>query len=171
VSPDVLVVNPSGPLPDGLRSYRVGATGPAPVLAVEVLSRRSFQQQDLTNKPVIYAELGVAEYLLVDVTGEFLPEQLLIKRLQDDATWVDEQDADGGVTSALGFRVVLDPDGQVRVLDAAAGRAYPRPVEAYLLAQAEAEARRAAEEARRAAEDRARQLEAELARLRGARPL
>ena len=50
------------PLPARIRSYRIGQHGPPPVLAIEVLSRRSFQQQDLTNKPVLYAQLGVAEY-------------------------------------------------------------------------------------------------------------
>jgi Uma2 family endonuclease len=166
VSPDVMVVRPPAPLPDSLRSYRIGQTGPAPTLAIEVLSRRSFQQQDLTNKPVIYAELGVAEYILVDPTGEFLPERLLLKRLRNDQTWEDEQDADGGVTSDFGFRVVFEADDQVRVL-AATGEPYPRPVEAYLKAQAETEARAAAEAARAAAESRVHDLEAELARLRG----
>lgn len=160
VSPDVMVVRPPSPLPDGLRSYRIGQTGPAPILAIEVLSRRSFQQQDLTNKPIIYAELGVAEYILVDTTGEFLPERLLLKRLLDDQSWIDEQDTDGGVTSEHGFRVIIEADDQVRVLDAATGALYPRPVEAYLQAQAEAVARAAAEA-------RVRDLEAELARFRG----
>ncbi len=33
-------------------------------------------------------------------------------------TWQDEQDADGGITSRLGFRVVIENDGQLRVIDA-----------------------------------------------------
>src|SRR5262249_30514662 len=124
VSPDVMVALPTQPLPDDLASYRIGVNGPAPVLAVEVLSRRSFQQQDLTNKPIIYAELGVSEYVLVDVTGVFLPQRLWIKRLQGDQTWIDGQDADGGVTSRLGFRLLIDADNKLRVVEAAAGRPY-----------------------------------------------
>ncbi len=148
-SADVMVVAPPRPLRAHLRTYRIGPNRPAPLLTVEVLSRRSFQQQDLSNKPDIYADAGVAEYILADVTGEFLPQRLLLKRRGSGRSWSDEQDADGGVTSRLGFRLILDTDGQVRVLDAATGRRYVRPSEA---------------------EDRIRELEAELSRLRAAPP-
>jgi Uma2 family endonuclease len=159
VSPDVMDVVTPQRLPNDLRSYRIGVTGPAPVLTIEVLSRRSFQQQDLTNKPVIYARLGVAEYVLVDVTGEFLPQRLLIKRLQPDQTWFDNQDGDGGVTSVLGFRILIEEDGLPRVIDAKTGKRYLRPSEAQAAADALAEAR-----------ERIRHLEAELERLRGPQP-
>jgi Uma2 family endonuclease len=155
VSPDTMVVAPGRDLGDDVTSYRIGPDCPAPVLTAEVLSRRSFQQQDLTNKPVIYAQLGVQEYILVDVTGAFLPQRLLLKALQSDGTWVDCQDPDGGVTSRLGFRLVIEPDGHNRVVHAATGEKYLRPREA----QAEAQARHRAEE-------RVRELEAEVARLR-----
>jgi Uma2 family endonuclease len=76
VSPDVMVVIPFQRLPEELTSYRIGVQGPAPVLTIEVLSRRSFQQQDLTNKADIYAMHGVAEYVVFDPTGgQFLPER------------------------------------------------------------------------------------------------
>jgi Uma2 family endonuclease len=184
VSPDVMVVVPSRPLPENLGSYRIGVDGPAPILAVEILSRRSFQQQDLTTKPIIYAQLGVAEYMLIDGTGEFLPQRLLMKRLQGDGTWVEEQDTDGGVSSRLGFRVVLDMDNRPRVIETRTGKPYLRPDEAQAAfeeAQAAAEqaqaatqearaAREAEAEARRQAEEHARALEAELARLWGPGP-
>jgi Uma2 family endonuclease len=169
VSPDVMAVIPGQDLGGDVTSYRIGVDGPAPVLTVEVLSRRSFQQQDLTNKPDIYSRLRVSEYILVDVTGRMMPQRLLLKKLQSDATWLDVQDADGGVTSRLGFRLVIEPDGHVRVIDAGTGKRYPRPREA----QAEARARQMAEEtaqaeakARQAAEERVLALEAEVARLR-----
>ena len=127
VSPDTLVVEPYRPLPANVTSYRIGKDGPAPLLTIEVLSRRSFQQQDLTNKPAIYAQLGVSEYILVDVTGIFLPQRLLLNRLQADGSWTEEQDDDGGVTSRLGFRLIVDDDGHVRVLDEATGKPYARP--------------------------------------------
>lgn len=155
VSPDVMVVRPPAPLPAGLSSYRIGTTGPAPVLAVEVLSRRTFQQGDLTLKPGLYADLGVSEYLLADVTGQFLPERLLLKTLDADRTWINQRDQGAGVVSGFGFRVVVDADGELRLIDEATGRRYPRPDEAAALA------------------DRVRELEAELARLRnqpGAQP-
>jgi Uma2 family endonuclease len=158
VSPDTMVVEPARDLGDNVTSYRIGPDGPAPVLTAEVLSRRSFQQQDLTNKPVIYAQLGVSEYILVDVTGMFMPQRLLLKTLHSDGTWIDSQDPDEGVTSRLGFRLVIEPDGLIRVVNASTGERYLRPAEA----QAEAQARRLAEE-------RVHELEEELARLRAER--
>jgi Uma2 family endonuclease len=192
VSPDNMVVKPTHPLPETVRSYQIGREGPAPVLIAEILSERSAQQQrDLAEKVILYAKLGVAEYILVDVTGTFLPRRLLLKRLQPDQTWRDEQDPDGGVTSRLGFRLVVEADGKLRVIDAATGRHYLRPEEAQAAfeearaaaEQARAAARQAQEaaqqaraafeaeaEARRQAEERARALEAELACLRGQGP-
>jgi Uma2 family endonuclease len=166
VSPDVFAVKPFEKMPGRVRSYRVGVHGPAPILAIEVLSRRSFQQQDLSNKPVIYSQLGVAEFILADTTAEFLEKRLLLRRLRDDGTWEDEQDPDGGVTSQLGFRIVIEDDDRVRVIDAASGKRYVRPAEA----QESIDTARAAVEietrARRLAEERLKALEAELARLR-----
>lgn len=153
VSPDVMVTRPPQPLPRDLRSYRIGEHGPAPVFVAEVLSRRSFQQRDLTAKAVLYRSLKVAEYLLIDVSGQFLPQRLLLRRMDDSGAWSDMQDTDGGITSALGFRVVLDTDGQIRVVNAATGLRYLRPGEA--------------EEVRRESDARIQQLEAEIARLRG----
>jgi hypothetical protein len=158
VSPDVMVVRPPERLPRNLKSYRLGPKRPVPVLTVEVLSLRSYQQQDLSNKPVLYRRLGVAEYILIDTTGELLADRLLLRRAVGADEWADEPDA-GGVTSALGFRVVIEGDGRIRVLDAATGRPYPRPDEADTEAAA-----------RRAAEARVRELEAELARLKGDQP-
>jgi len=168
VSPDLMVVVPARKLRDNLRSYRVGATGPAPRLTAEILSERSYQQQDFWNKPKIYADLGVREYMLIDMSGEFLPEFFLMKRLVRGA-WKDERDADGGITSRFGFRLIVDGDGQLRVVDAGTGRRYVRPDEAEAEAaarQAEAAARQAEAAARMTAEQRVRELEAELAQLR-----
>jgi Uma2 family endonuclease len=170
VSPDVMVVRPYRRLPVDLSSYMIGEHGPAPVLTTEVLSQRSYQQRDRREKEDIYARLGVREYVQVDVTGRFLAERLLLKRLRRDGTWIDEQDADGGVTSRLGFRVILEPDGQLRVLDARTGAHYLRPSEAQAAEEArrqEQAARIEAEEARRQAEETIRALQAELDRLRG----
>jgi Uma2 family endonuclease len=155
VSPDSMVVQPYTDLGDKVPSYTVGRDGPAPVTVAEILSKRSAQQQDLGGKLVVYAKLGISEYILVDETGRFLKQRLQIRRLQPDRTWTEEQDADGGVTSQLGFRLVWDTDNRLRLLDAATGERYVRPDEA----QSEADARRQAEE-------RIRALEAEVARLR-----
>lgn len=176
VSPDVMVVRPYAPLDRDLSYYRLGVDGPMPILTVEVLSQRSYQQGDLHDKAEVYRLNGVAEYILIDVTGRFLRERLQLRRLQPDGAWAIFQDADGGVTSDLGFRIDIAPDRQARVFDAATGRGYPRPEEAANEADArEAAERRAAdatagrataEEGRAAAERRAEAAEAELARLR-----
>jgi len=156
VSPDVMVVTPIVPAPDDLRSYRIGPDGPAPLLTAEVLSPETAQEGDLDTKVYIYAMIGVAEYLLVDALGDYVPQRLLLKKLQPDRTWVDEQDPDGGVTSQLGFRLIWDTDGQLRVLHAKTAKRYARPNEA----QTEADRRQKAER-------RIRKLEAELNHLRG----
>jgi Uma2 family endonuclease len=151
VSPDVMVVRPPRTLPDQLTSYRIGEQGPAPVLVGEVLSFRTWQQGDLGTKATLYSELGVEEYIVADVTGEMLEERLILLRRQQDGNWQDERDADGGITSRLGFRVIIEADGQLRVIATKTGERYARPEEAQSMA------------------DRVRALEEELAKLRRAR--
>jgi Uma2 family endonuclease len=185
-SPDLMVAEPEDAEAD-FTSYRIGADGPTPLMVGEVLSERTAQQGDLREKLRIYALLGIREYILLDLTGEHLPQRLLLKRLGRTRKWKNEQDPDGGVTSKLGFRIIIDLDGRIRVLNAVTSAPYARPDEAEAEARArrlaeearraEEEARRAAEEARRvseearrAAEERARALEEELARLRDAAP-
>jgi Uma2 family endonuclease len=176
-SPDAMVVEAPRSLPAQLSSYRIGEDGPAPVLVAEVLSFKTYQEGDLSDKPILYAALGVEEYILIDVSAELLPRRLLLLRRQEDGTWAEEQDADGGITSRFGFRLVIEDDGHLRVLDAKTGKRYRRPLEAQAEADqraAETAARRKAErkartesKARAQAEEKVRALEAELARLRG----
>jgi hypothetical protein len=166
VSPDMMVVRPPAALPEQLTSYTIGVQGPAPVLVGEVLSFRTWQQGDLSRKPMLYSSLGIEEYIVADVTGEMLEQRLLLLRRQRGGSWRDEQDADGGVTSRLGFRAVIEDDGQLRVMDAKTGKRYARPEEA----QAAIDQLAAEAEARRRAEERVRALEEELARLRGSSP-
>jgi Uma2 family endonuclease len=188
VAPDTLVVHPFQPLNERtLASYQIGRDGPAPLLVAEVLSESSAGQRDQVDKPLLYALLGIPEYLLIDVSGTYLPERLLLNRLQPDGTWQQLQDDDGGITSQLGFRLIIDRDDQLSVLNAATGERYARPNEAQAERQArqQAEAQAAAAEAAKEAEAAARQqaeaqaaearqrdqelirqLQAELARLR-----
>lgn len=180
LSADAMVVEPFMPLGDYVNDYRIGRDGPAPVLAAEILSYRSDQQGDLTVKQQIYAALGVRESILLDTTGEYLKGRLLLRRLQPDGTWLDSQDPDGGVTSALGFRIVFDDDEMIRIVNVATGEGYARPTEA----NAHREARlRAEDEVRRIQRERSRiveetralerrnqELEAEVARLRALLP-
>ncbi len=169
VSPDLMIVKLRKRL-EFPTSYRIGRDGPAPVCVTEVLSKRSQQQRDRTAKPVLYARLKILEYILVDPLAQFMKQTFLLKRLRRNGTYEDCIDADGGVTSRLGFRLVLEGDGLIRVVNAQTGVGYPRPRETLQIAAERDEAERRAEaeaEARRQAEDRARALEQELARLRG----
>jgi Uma2 family endonuclease len=159
VSPDVMVVRPARSLPEDVASYHIPSDGPAPLATVEVLSERTAQQGDLGAKLTVYSLLGVPEYIVVDPRRRYQPLPLLLKRLQPDRSWVDEHDADGGVTSQLGFRVIIDSDGRPRVLNAATGYRYIRPDEADQRVREEADARAAAEA-------RVRELEIEVRRLR-----
>jgi Uma2 family endonuclease len=156
ITPDVMVIKSPRALPEQLASYRIGPDTPAPKLVGEVLSPRTWQKGDLTAKPMMYSNLGVEEYLLADVTAEMLEQRLLLLRRRPDGKWDDGQDADGGITSRLGFRVVVEADGQLRVSDAKTGKRYIRPAEGQ-----------ASEDRAQAAEERLRAAEAELARLRG----
>lgn len=151
VSPDIMVVEPDPPLSaqQAVESYEIGVDGPAPLLTIEVLSRRSAQQRDKTAKAEVYRRLRIPEYILVDTTGRFLKEHLQLWRLRVDGSWSKEQDADGGVTSQMGFRIMLEGDGQLRLFNTNTGKAYARPEEAQGMA------------------DKVATLEAELARLRG----
>jgi Uma2 family endonuclease len=157
VSPDVMVIKARRGLPKLITSYRIGEDGPGPTLVSEVLSFRTWQQGDLTDKPMLYSDLGVDEYIVADVTGDMLEQRLLLLRRQTDGRWRDEQDPDGGITSRLGFRVLIEEDGQLRVLDTKSGKRYARPDEAQEAVDTAA-----------AATDRARALEVEVERLRAA---
>jgi Uma2 family endonuclease len=156
LAPDIMLVRPPQPLPEHLSSYRIGEQGPTPLLVGEVLSPRTFQEGDLDRKAIQYREMGVDEYIVADVTGDLLPQRLQILDRQEDGSWREGQDADGGITSRLGFRVIIEADGQLRVIDAATGKRYARPDEAQ----------KAVDELAVALE-RNRALEEELARLRG----
>lgn len=131
ISPDVMICTPFDSKKEDFKSYLIGRDGPAPKLVSEVLSEETAKERDLDEKVYLYAMIGVQEYILVDEFGQFLPQRLLLKRLQPDRTWKDKQDADDGVTSELGFRLIWDDDGQLRVVNAATGEKYVRPGEAH----------------------------------------
>jgi hypothetical protein len=152
VSPDLMIVRPYEPLPESQVSYKIERDGPAPLAAGEILSKRSGQQKDLNEKFGLYAHMKIGEYLVLDPMGMFLDHPLLLKRLQRNGRWKDVIDADGGVTSRLGFRVVMREDG-LYVVDANTGIDDVRPDDAQAIA-----------EKLEAAQERIRRLEAELAK-------
>jgi len=167
VSPDVMVVCPSRPLDAEIASYRVGHDGPAPLLVVEVLGRRSLQQQDLSIKPMVYAQLGVKELLFIDTTGQILPERLQLRRLQlRDETWMEVPQGDNGqLLSAFGYAVMIEPDKKVRFSNPTAKQPYPRLEETHDVITAWSiamETLSQTKQARRHAEEQLRQLKARM---------
>jgi Uma2 family endonuclease len=169
---DLMIVRPNIKLPFETTSYTIGVDGPPPVAAIEILSEETAAVRDLKVKLALYRKLGIGEYILVDLTGEFLAEKILLKRLQASGKWKDMSDSDGGLTSQLGFRLIIDGDDPLGlfVIDAQTGKRLARPHEANAAeekANAAEEKASAAIEKLRRAEERIQSLQAENDRLRG----
>ena len=119
-----------------VRSWRVGKTGPAPQVVFEFASEETWHN-DLEEKPLKYAQMGVKEYFAYD------PNDPPINRLDKSSGQMRE--------------LVVYPDGRLWSQHL---ESYLLPDREYLrlydgqgvlrLTRAEAEARRAEEEARRA---------------------
>jgi Uma2 family endonuclease len=141
-SPDVFVVAgmPKEPM---RRTWKVWEEGKQPTVIFEVASSSTYRD-DALRKMLLYARLGVAEYVLYDPHAEFLREPLQGYRL-DGLTYVPmATDAGGALLSdALGMRLLL-VDGRLRFVDRETGRELLSPEERL----DEAEARAAAAEAR-----------------------
>jgi Uma2 family endonuclease len=143
----------------------------SPSLVVEVTSR-STRREDVGKKKDLYQRIGVEEYFLFDVFGEYLRPRLQGYRLEAGRFRPMKLEADGSLLSrTTGLR--LHPEGErLRLVDAVTGEAllWPEEVEAaHVLAKEraaeEAAARRAAEARATAAEERLRALEQEMDRL------
>jgi Uma2 family endonuclease len=174
VCPDLFVVR--GIEKKDRRIYDMEVEGKAPELIIELVSR-STMIEDLGNKRVIYASLGVREYFLFDPLGEAFPSPLRGFRLEGN----DYIPMMGSRlhSEVLGLDLVVE-DGKLRLYDPKTGErlrtheeseADRRKAEAR--AAKEAKARHAAETARQAAEAKAAQeakaremAEAEMTRLR-----
>ncbi|MGH7492664.1 MAG: Uma2 family endonuclease [bacterium] len=174
ISPDVFVVR--GVEKRDRRIYVVDEEGKTPEIVIELTSRHT-KVEDLGNKRVIYAHLGVQEYFIYDPLQEAFSSQLQGFRLSGN-----EYVPMAGKrlhSEVLGLDLVVEA-GQLRLYDHATGERLRTYQEAEAKARAEAEARRIAEariayeaETRRVAERQAqadaearRQLQVENARLR-----
>lgn len=187
VAPDVYVVfgvprRPPRP------TWKIWEEGKAPDVIFELTSR-STAGEDLDRKYRLYQRLGVKEYVLIDVTREYLIEPIILHRLvgheYQQVPNERPNDREWWVTSEqLGLRIMVraedegylvrlwDPVQQVflpsiREVTEEVLQLYARVEEAR---QREADAvRRAEEEARRRAEleARLRAMEEELRRLKG----
>ncbi len=171
VAPDVYVVfgvpkRPPRP------TWKVWEEGKAPDVILELTSR-STAGEDLDRKYRLYQRLGVKEYILIDVTREYLIEPVLLHRLTgEEYQQVPNErpnDREWRVTSEqLGLQIVVRAEDEgylIRLWDPVRQQMLPSPQEVTEeilqlyeqmeeMRQREAEARRrAAEEARRAQEE------------------
>ncbi|MBC8074909.1 MAG: Uma2 family endonuclease [Chloroflexales bacterium] len=178
VAPDVFVVR--GVTKDKRCTYKLWEEPYGPQFVVELTSR-STRLEDLGTKRVVYANIGVEEYLLFDPLGEYLRPPFQAFRLNDGELERVELDPDGSFLSqTLGLRLRVE-EQQLRLYNEETGERLLRSSEARargILAeqqarQAEQQARQAEQRAqseaaaRQAAEAELVQLRAELARLRG----
>ena len=158
VSPDTFVVQ--GVPKYSRRTFKIWEEGVPPTVVFEFTSR-STGRDDITSKPVLYARLGVQEYFLLDPLMEYLDPPFQGFRLVDGRYEQLSMDPAGRLTSeALGLW--LQQEGsRLRFIDIRTG-------EPLLWHDETAELARTEEEARRRAEAQLAELQAELARLRGA---
>ena len=172
------------------RSFRTWEEGVVPAVIIEITSAKT-RSEDQGPKPLIYASIGINEYIMFDTLGEYLHPRLQGLRLLSGKYVPMAPDDDGRLFSAeLGLSLAAD-NHLLRVIDPSTGKALPTEEE-YL--EQFARAKRAAREAKRAAREanravakaerakaeakreaeaerrRAAELEAELARLRASLP-
>lgn len=143
ISPDLMVVR--GIEKRLRRYYKLEAEGKPPDLVIELMST-STKVEDLGNKRVIYAGMGVREYFLFDPTGEALNGQLRGFRLENG----DYMPMMGARlhSDVLGLDLILE-NGRLRLQNSKSGE--------RLRTHQEAEADRRAAEAAAARELKARQ--------------
>jgi Uma2 family endonuclease len=154
VAPDVFVV--FGVPKRDRRIFKIWAEKQPPAFVIEITSRKT-RKKDETEKPTIYRDMGVQEYVQYDPTGDYLNPPLKGTRFtrdgDEDIPLVFLPDGTRCLPSRLlGLELRLE-DKKLRIFD---------PVQnCYLLSHEEAEfARRQAEAMARQAEAMARQAEA-----------
>ena len=160
ISPDLFVVR--GIEKKRRRIYNLDVEKKAPDVVIELTSRHT-KVEDLGNKRVIYADLGVSEYFLFDPLDGSLTPQLRGFRLQggDYIPLVGPRLS----SKALGLDLVVE-ESRLRLYDSQTGERLRTHAEAEA-ARREAEAvRREAEAARQEAETARQKTETENARLR-----
>jgi len=167
VVPDAFVVKAVNPRKR--RIYKIWMEGKAPDVVIETTSRKT-RRKDLTEKPTLYARLGVKEYFLFDPDQEYLEPPLQGHRLAGEAYTPIAPDETGALVSEeLGLKLQFE-NGLLQLYRIDTGERLltgdERAADEAAARQAEATARQA-EATVRQAEAAARQTaEAELARLR-----
>ncbi|WP_017301448.1 Uma2 family endonuclease [Nodosilinea nodulosa] len=108
VSPDVFVI--FGVSKRQRRSYKAWQEeGKLPSFILEITSRTT-RKQDETEKPALYAQLGIREYFQYDPTGDYLSPQLKGRRLQDGVYEPIAPEREGLRSEVLGLDLrLVDP--------------------------------------------------------------
>ena len=155
LAPDLAIIK--GVEFEHVTSWAVGRTGPAPQVVLEVASLETWKK-DLTEKPRLYAQMGVQEYFAYDPhTPPLLRSRNASRRLfgwhlSSDGVQALQPDSNGRLWSTH-LNSFLVPDNSLLRLTDQQGRLW--------LTEAQAEAYRAEAEAYRAeVEALARQAEA-----------
>lgn len=116
VSPDVFVVFG---VPKGQRrTYKVWEEGKGPDVVFEITSRGT-RREDLGDKKLIYADLGVREYFLFDPLGEYLQPPLQGFRLTPSG--YEPMQEEPLVSELLGLTLKVE-EGRLRLYDRRTGQ-------------------------------------------------
>src|SRR5487761_1485780 len=142
------------------RSFRTWEEGVAPTTIIEITSRGT-KDEDQFEKPAVYAHIGVKEYFLFDLLGEYLLPRLQGFRLVNGAyVPLASGEAERLTSGEFGLDFVAD-EHLLRVVDPKTGRRLPTGEEyqeQLKLAKRDArKAKREAAEARREAAETERQ--------------
>lgn len=157
ISPDIFVAFGIGR--KERRIYKIWEEGKPPDFVLEFASKKTYQN-DLTAKKQLYADIGIREYFLYDVEGQYLPSLLMGFRLINrDYIELPTNDNGGILATTLGLEFHLLDDGF---------GIYDPDAQEWVKTAAEAAEERAdqAEDARHRAETEAAQLREELDRLK-----
>lgn len=193
-APDVSVVRGARDPDPLLESFDLVAQGVAPCLVIEIVSPSDYRirRTDEKDKVLLYAQVGIPEYLLVDLPRKRTGYRAQVRglRLGADGRYHPIQpDGEGRLLSeTTGLLFGVSPQGdRIDLFDARTGERLLNPVEeeeghkaeraareaAEKKAAREAQARRTAEkqaaretQARKAAEEELLRLRAEIERLR-----
>lgn len=161
VCPDVFIA--LGIPQQDRRTYKTWEHGgKTPDVVVELTSTGT-RYEDLGNKRVLYAELGVQEYYIFDPLGEYLNPQLRAYQLVGGELIPIAGSRIFSKLLNLELRVI---GNQLRFASITTGELLATPAEDHVARQQEANARQRETEARRAAEAEIEQLRAEIERLR-----
>lgn len=168
------------------RSFRVWEEGVPPTVIIEVTSKKT-RREDETEKPPVYASIGVKELFLFDPEGEWLRPRLQGFQLKRGRyVPMTANDAEQIFSPELGLQIAIE-NHLPRLIDPSTGNPLPTADEladqARLAEEARRETRNAKRRASRAeraahaarieadeAKRKAAALEAELAKLRGSSP-